>query len=109
MSAPGPTTRSKPERPRIRQMFSALPPKADLPPDLRATPAASLLAKRRHRVLARRRMGCACLSHALLPPCPPRGPEQEYRHTAGDLQMPCKNMKLSFPNSATRTKPLKSR
>src|SRR5262245_57635928 len=41
MSALRPTTRSKPERLRIRQMLSALPPKADLPPDLRTTPAAS--------------------------------------------------------------------
>ena len=35
-------------------MFSALPPKADLPPDLRTTPAASSCGERRHRGLARR-------------------------------------------------------
>src|SRR5262245_2073900 len=40
MSALRPTTQSKPERLRIRQMLSALPPKA-VPPDLRNTPAAS--------------------------------------------------------------------
>ena len=36
------------------QMFSGLPPKADLPPDLRTTPAARAPGERCHRGLARR-------------------------------------------------------
>src|SRR5262245_33766632 len=35
-------------------MSSALPPKADLPPDLRTTPVVRLLENARHRGLARR-------------------------------------------------------
>src|SRR5262249_17333228 len=54
MSALGPTTGSKPEKLSISKCFSVLPPKAELPPDLRTTPCRQVLAKRRHRGLARR-------------------------------------------------------